>query len=426
MYKIQKYRVVPALPDELGFLRDLAYNLYWTWDHDSKSLFHRLDTRLAEKAGHNPVLLLGNTNQNRLVALAKDDGYLSHLARVRESLDAYMNRKTWFEKNHPEMASCKIAYFSMEYGLAKGMPIYSGGLGILAADHLKSASDLGLPLVAIGLLYQHGYFDQYLARDGWQKETYPKNDFYNMPIVLVRDDKGKPKTISLDYPDRTVYAQIWRAQVGRIPLYLLDSNVPENSPEDKKITTQLYGGDEDMRIKQELLLGIGGIRLLDILGERPHVCHMNEGHSAFLALERISLLMKDDGLSFADAWEAARGSQIFTSHTPVPAGIDEFDVNVIDRYIGPYYDSLKITKKQFCELGGTHYRQTNGKFNMAIFAINMAGICNGVSELHGKVSRKMWNYLWPEMPEHEVLIGHITNGIHTKTWISQDIAELFL
>jgi glycogen phosphorylase len=422
---IQKYKVVPALPVELSALRDLAYNLYWTWDHDLRNLFRRLDRDLWESSNHNPVLLLGSIDQARLETRAKDDGYLAHLQRARASLDNYISQKSWFQKNYPQQKSFRIAYFSMEYGLTEGLPLYSGGLGVLSADHLKSASDLGIPLVAVGLLYQKGYFHQYLSKDGWQQENYPENDFYNMPIKLECDADGKPMTVTVEILQRTVHIQIWCAQVGRVPLYLLDTNVPENIPEDQDITDTLYGGEDEMRIKQEIVLGIGGIRALDRLGKRPDICHMNEGHSAFMALERVRQLMQESSLSFREAHEANRNSTIFTSHTPVPAGIDEFDLGLIDRYLGNYYGALQISQDYFRRLGGIGLPQSSGKFNMAIFAINMSAACNGVSKLHGEVARKMWQYLWPEIPENEVPIGHITNGVHLPTWISEDMAELF-
>jgi len=424
MFRIQKYKVIPSLPEELSALRDLAYNLYWTWDHDLRNLFRRLDRNLWEKAGHNPVLLLGNINQKTLESRAKDEGYLSHLQRTQEALGKYLNGKTWYDKNRQGDDPLKIAYFSMEYGLTEGLPIYSGGLGVLSADHLKSASDLGLPLVGVGLLYQKGYFNQYLSKDGWQQELYPVNDFYNMPIKMEKDDKGNPLTVTVQFLHRDIYIQIWRVQVGRIPLYLLDTNCGENRQEDQDITDQLYGGDEEMRIKQEIVLGIGGLKALDRLGIRPQVCHMNEGHSAFMALERAHQLMSESNLIFSEAQEATRSSNIFTSHTPVPAGIDEFDPGLLDRYLGDYIGSLNLSIDQFHRLGGVHLPQTGGKFNMAIFAINMAGVYNGVSKLHGQVARRMWNYLWPDLPEAEVPIGHITNGIHIPTWISEDMAEL--
>ena len=428
MYKIEKFRVVASLPKELLFLKELAYNLYWSWDHDSEALFRRLDSNLWESCNRNPVALLGSINQNRLENLATDDGFLSHLERVKENLYDHLNRQSWFDKTYPEHKSLKVGYFSMEYGLAKGLPIYSGGLGILAADHLKSASDLGLPLVAVGLLYQEGYFQQYLSKDGWQQEIYPKNDFFNLPITLEKTKDGLPLTISVEFPKRNVKAQVWRAQVGRISLYLLDTNVAENHPDDQIITSQLYGGDNEMRIKQEIILGIGGFRALTTLDIHPTVCHMNEGHSAFLALERAKFLMeqnKDQNLSFEQTKETVRAGTLFTTHTPVPAGIDEFSPDLVDTYLSHYYKSINLSPTQFHQLGGVHLKETNGHFNMAIFAINMAGFYNGVSRLHGKVAREMWGYLWPNVPTNEIPISHITNGVHIRTWISADMAELF-
>ncbi|MBN2355963.1 alpha-glucan family phosphorylase [candidate division KSB1 bacterium] len=425
MFKIQKYKVIASLPKELNELRELAYNLYWTWDHEIRNLFRRLDRELWEATRHNPVLLLGNIDQKKLENRAKDEGYLSNLQRARESLEKYLGAKTWYQKQYSENAPFHIAYFSMEYGLTEGLPMYSGGLGVLSADHLKSASDLGIPLVGVGLLYQKGYFNQYLSKDGWQQESYPINDFYNMPIKMERDEQGNPLTITVQILDREIQVYIWRAQVGRVPLYLLDTNCPENIPEDQDITDQLYGGDTELRIKQEIVLGIAGLRALERLGIRPEVCHMNEGHSAFMALERVRLLMKENKLTFAEAQEATRSSNIFTSHTPVPAGIDEFDPSLMDRYLGHYCESLQLSQDQFHSLGGVHLPQSKGQFNMAIFAIHMAGVYNGVSNLHGHVARKMWHYLWPDLPEDEVPIGHITNGIHLPTWISEDMAELF-
>lgn len=425
MYKINSYQVVPVVPEKLAFLHELAYNLYWTWDHESRSLFRRLDYNLWEKYNRNPILLLGNLDQRILESFAKNEGYLSFMKRVEEKVRDYTSRPTWYKDNFPGQQKVRISYFSMEYGITNGLPIYSGGLGILAADHLKSASDLGLPVNGVGLMYQQGYFQQYLARDGWQQETYPLNDFFNLPVSLERDKSGAPVKIYIDLPGRKVYAQIWKAQIGRLPLYLMDTNVPENSPDDKTITSQLYGGDLEMRIKQEILLGIGGIRALEALNLRPDVCHMNEGHAAFLALERVRITMQEQNLHFSEALEAVRGGNVFTTHTPVQAGIDEFDKEMVSRYLGEMVDSMGLSREEFFKLGGTQYKETSGKFNMAIFALHFAAACNGVSKLHGQVARKMWHYLWPEVPEDEVPIGHITNGTHIRTWISEDMAELF-
>jgi glycogen phosphorylase len=425
MYNVRTFKVVPSLPTELACLHELAYNLYWTWNHEIRNLFQRLDRDLWEQTGHDPIRLLGSIDQKRLEIRAKDEGFVSHLHRAKQKLDDYLKRKTWFQEKYGADTNFRIAYFSMEYGITEGIPTYSGGLGVLAADHLKAASDLGVPLVAVGLLYQQGYFNQYLSKDGWQQESYVDNDFYNMPIKRLRDKDGQPIMISVQMQGREIKAQIWQAQVGRVPLYLLDTNVEDNLQKDQDITDQLYGGDNEMRIKQEIVLGIGGIRALEKVGIRPHVCHMNEGHSAFMALERARILMQESKVSFNEAVEATRSSNVFTSHTPVPAGIDEFEPNLLDSYLSDYYNSLNISQHDFHSLGGVHRPETGGKFNMAIFAIQMAGGVNGVSRLHGKVARKMWNYLWPELPEDEVPIGHVTNGIHIPTWISADMAELY-
>ena len=358
--------------------------------------------------------------------MGQNEGFLVFMDRVKENVDSYMNRKTWFEENCKNESPFNIAYFSMEYGLAVGMPIYSGGLGILAADHLKSASDLGLPFVAVGLAYQRGYFQQYLASDGWQQETYPVNDFYNLPMQLVRDEQDNPLLIYVDFPQRKVFAQVWKVQVGRVPLYLLDTNILQNNEDDRNVTSQLYGGDNEMRIKQEILLGIGGMRALAALDIHPEVCHMNEGHSAFLSLERAKLYMEQNkDASFEQARVATRVGNVFTTHTPVPAGIDEFEPGLVEHYLSSYYNVLNLKTDEFLYLGGAHLPQTKGKFNMAIFAINMANAYNGVSRLHGRVARSMWNYLWHDVPQDEVPIGHITNGVHVRTWLSSDMTELF-
>jgi starch phosphorylase len=428
------FRVIPALPTKLERLRDLAHNLWWSWNHEAIQLFRRLDRDLWESTGHNPVLILGSIRQERLQIMADDDGFVAYVDRVCRVFDRYMAKEsTWYDKafaaasedKSSEAGKPRIAYFSAEFGLTESLGIYAGGLGILAGDHLKSASDLGLPLVGVGLLYQQGYFRQYLNPDGWQQELYPENDFYNLPLTLERQLSGAPLLIEVQYPGRIVKAQVWRAQVGRVPLYLLDTNIEDNRLDDRDITDQLYGGDDEMRIRQEILLGIGGIRALEALGLRPEVCHMNEGHSAFLALERIRLLMEEHGLTFAEAREAATAGHVFTTHTPVPAGIDWFHPNLVDRYFSHYYPSLGITRHQFLGLGRTNPDDVNGHFCMAILAMRLANKTNGVSQLHGRVSREMWQEVWPHLPSDEVPIIGITNGIHPRSWISHDMADLY-
>jgi len=424
----QTFRVIPSLPPKLEQLRDLAYNLWWTWNPEAIDLFRRLDRDLWELTGHNPVLMLGTVRQERLEQSAEDDGFAAHLQRVYREFERYVNAgQTWYQKNHsaelPEKPS--IAYFSAEFGITESLGIYAGGLGILAGDHLKSASDLGLPLIGVGLLYQQGYFRQYLNPDGWQQENYPENDFYNMPVTLERQLSGAPLIVEVEYPTGMVGAQVWRAQVGRVPLYLLDTNINSNKPADRDITDQLYGGDDDMRIRQEIMLGIGGIRALEALGLPPTVCHMNEGHSAFLALERTRLLMAKYEISFAEAREATTAGLVFTTHTPVPAGIDWFHPNLVDRYFSFYYPRLGLTREEFLGLGRMDPNDPNGYFCMAILAMRLANRINGVSRLHGRVSRKMWQAVWPQVPVDEVPILSITNGVHTRSYISHDMSDLF-
>ncbi|MFB0547037.1 MAG: alpha-glucan family phosphorylase, partial [Anaerolineae bacterium] len=426
MKPIRTFTVVPSLPSELESLRELAYNLHWSWDHESINLFRRLDRSLWEETNHNPVLMLGTIRQSQLQAAAADRGFLAHLERAYERHQRYLGQSTWYDRCIPQRPGGRcIAYFSAEFAIAECIPVYSGGLGILAGDHLKSASDLGLPMVGVGLLYQEGYFRQYLSSDGWQQESYPINDLYNMPIQLRKDENGDPLIISVDFPGRQVKAQVWQADVGRVPLFLFDTNISQNSREDQDITDELYGGDLELRIQQEIILGIGGIRVLDAIGLCPTVCHMNEGHSAFLAIERIRTMMEKHNLSFAEAREATATGNVFTTHTPVPAGIDIFPPHLIDKYFGHYYESLGITRHEFLALGRNNPYDEGEGFNMAILAIHLANYTNGVSRLHGQVARSMWQNLWPGVPQDEVPINHITNGVHVPSWVSRDLAELY-
>ncbi|MGE5619681.1 MAG: alpha-glucan family phosphorylase [Sphingomonadaceae bacterium] len=427
MRPIRTFTVIPSLPPRLERLRELAYNLRWSWDYETLELFRRLDLNVWEASGHNPVRMLGMLRQETLQEAANDDSFLSHLGRVADLFDEYMNsKKTWFRRNQGGAEEFSVAYFSMEFGISESLPNYSGGLGVLAGDHLKSASDLGVPLTGVGLLYQEGYFRQYLNADGWQGELYPDNDFFTMPLCIERKSDGTPVVIQVEYPGRMVRAQVWRAQVGRVPLYLLDTNIAGNRPEDRDVTDRLYGGDIDMRIRQEILLGIGGIRALAALGINPTICHMNEGHSAFLAFERIRNLMVSQGVSFEEAREAAVAGIVFTTHTPVPAGIDMFGSDMIERYFGGYYRSMGLTHREFMALGRQDPGNDQEPFSMAIAALRLSAKANGVSRLHGEVSRKMWQGVWPGVPEDEVPISSITNGVHPTTWVSgRDVGSLF-
>ncbi len=424
MPTVRRFVVVPAVPEQLQPLSELAYNLWTLWNYDSSGLFRRLDPELWESTNHNPVQMLSLVSQENLAAAAADEGFLAHMNQILAGLRHYMSTPTWFQQ-HNAGSAAKIAYFSAEYGLHESLPIYSGGLGILSGDHLKAASDLGLPLVAVGLLYRFGYFRQALNADGWQQENYPENDFFTLPATQVMDKTGAPLTITVEYPDGPVKAYIWKVLVGRITLYLMDTNVSTNRPEDREITSRLYGGNEEMRVRQEVLLGVGGMGLLKAIDYKPTVCHMNEGHSAFLSLERIRVLMEAEKLTFQEAHELVASSNVFTTHTPVPAGNDAFHPAMIERYLGHFYPKLGITKEQFFDLGKITPGDVNEQFGMTVLALRMAWHCNGVSALHGDVSRRMWQRIWPEVPMPEVPIQSITNGVHTQTWLSDEFSGLY-
>src|ERR1022692_4048928 len=423
---VHAFQVVPSLPAPLDGLRQLAHNLRWAWDHSTIELFRRLDSDLWETTGHNPVRMLGLLEQGQLQALARDESFLAHLARTTRELDSYMAAEsTWYSRTYGAVEGLRVAYFSAEFGLSECVSIFAGGLGVLAGDHLKSASDLGIPLAAVGLLYQQGYFRQYLNAAGWQQESYEDNDFQNLPLSLERQPDGRPVSIHVTYDGRNVTAQVWRVQVGRVPLYLLDTNLAENRPEDRDITDQLYGGDLEMRLKQEILLGIGGHRALEALGLAPTVYHMNEGHSAFLSVEWVRRLMEQQKLSFAEAREVASAGLIFTTHTPVPAGHDYFPPGLVNRYLGDYIRRLGLSLQDFLGLGRQHADRQDEEFCMTVLALRMASASNGVSKLHGEVSRGMWKGIWPGVPQDEIPIGHVTNGVHFRSWISSEMNQLY-
>jgi starch phosphorylase len=418
--------------------------MWWSWNQDAVALFRRIDADLFEAVDESPVRLLSGVEQDRLEQLSQDEGFLAHMDRVGEAFDKYMSAPTWFQETYGDGGGSPlgtVAYFSAEFGIHECVPVYSGGLGVLAGDHLKSASDLGIPLVGVSLMYREGYFRQYLNVDGWQQERYPENDFFNLPLVpetvetahaergAKREDgpgaPGAPLLISVPFPGREVWARVWRIQVGRVPLYLLDCNILQNSPEDRQITGRLYGGDHEMRIRQEMILGIGGIRALRALGKEPTVCHMNEGHSAFCSLERIRLLMEEQRVDFATAREAVAAGTCFTTHTPVPAGNDVFAPHLVEHYLSALWPQLKIDRNEFLALGRQNPRDPNEPFGMTVLAIKLANVTNAVSKLHGQVSRKMWRSLWPELPDVEIPIISITNGVHARSWVSPDMAQLF-
>lgn len=417
--------VKPQLPPQLQPLQSLALDLNWRRQTETAALFRYLDPQLWEEGGQNPLLMLSQVAEERLQAVAADSGYIAELERLWQQQQNYNSTSALPEQQEQPGNKRVIAYFSAEFGLAQSLPIYSGGLGILAGDHLKSASDLGLPLVGVGLLYRCGYFRQELDRQGWQQEIYPCYDFYRLPLELQRQADGSPLLVQLPYRERSLKAQIWQARVGRLKLYLLDTDFEENIEADRHITDRLYGGDIEKRIQQEILLGIGGICALESLGYEAQICHLNEGHSAFLALERIRQLQLKHGLSFEAAREQAASGNIFTTHTPVAAGIDLFPACLMDKYFTAYYQSMGLTRKEFLSLGRMDPNNSQEPFNMAVLALRLSARVNAVSRLHGQTARRMWPSLWPGLAEPEIPIIAITNGVHINSWVGSKMAALY-
>ncbi|WP_433433834.1 alpha-glucan family phosphorylase [Nonomuraea sp. CA-141351] len=424
MRAIRRFTVRTVLPAELAALGELVQNLRWSWHPETLDLFSEVDADLWEQVGHDPVALLGAVSPGRLSELASDRRFLRRLADAADDLREYMTSPRWYQ-TLPEGART-IAYFSPEFGIAAALPQYSGGLGILAGDHLKAASDLGVPILAVGLLYRHGYFTQSLSPEGWQLEHYPSLDAGGLPLTLLKDAEGEPVKIRIALPDeRELHAQVWVAQVGRVPLLLLDSDVADNDTAARDVTDRLYGGGTDHRLMQELLLGVGGVRAIraycKITGHaEPEVFHTNEGHAGFLGLERIRELT-EARLSFDEALEAVRAGTVFTTHTPVPAGIDRFPVDMIERHFGGSNAWPTVPVERILALGA---ESDPGRFNMAVMGMRLAQRVNGVSRLHGKVSREMFKDLWPGFDIDEVPIGSITNGVHAPTWVGRELMEL--
>ena len=424
--KINKYMVSPSLPKELEPLLEITKNFWWCWNQKAVNLLRTIDIDNYDEKDHNPIRILGESSQECFYNMLHDDAVMMNLAEVYDEFKTYMNQETWYASldDSQKTENEKIAYFSFEYGLHESLPNYSGGLGILSGDHLKSASDLGLPFIAVGLLYRKGYFRQYLNADGWQQEYDIENDFFNLALEKVLDSNGETMKVDVDLPGRKVYAQIWKANVGRIQLYYLDTNIEENSVEDRDITAQLYGGNLETRIQQEILLGIGGIKALKKLGIKPTIYHMNEGHSAFLSLERIRQLMIDDKLDRKTAREVVFSSNVFTTHTPVPAGNDVFPIEMMQKYFVDYIKQIDMSMEEFLKLGKIDPNNQKEDFCMTVLALNLSAENNGVSELHGHVSREMWKDIWKGVPAKELPIDSITNGIHTLSWISFDMQNL--
>ncbi len=422
-YQIQplkEFLVHPALPPSLSRISELAYNLLWSWDHTARSVFRRLDPGLWKECNHNPIQLLGRIPQEKLDKAAADPRFLLLYRRACERHVSYLHTMP------PGESAPRIAYFSMEYGLLDCMQIYSGGLGILSGDHLKAASDSDFALTGVGLLYQRGYLQQYLNPDGWQQERTPLNDFYTLPVRPCTDEAGNEILVNVTLPTGQVFIKVWHIDVGRVTLYVLDTNIPQNqSPEHREITDQLYGGDIHKRIRQEIVLGIGGLRALRKLGVKATVHHMNEGHSAFLAIEHIRLLMEEHSLTFEQALEATRVSNVFTTHTSVPAGIDLFDSSLIYDYFNRYCEQAGFPFEKFLTLGRKNMQDPSERFSMAVLALKTSAFRNAVSVLHRHVSQEMFQDLWPRLPVDEVPITSVTNGVHSPTWINGDLASLY-
>lgn len=417
---VKEFLVSPALPPALSRLSELANNLLWSWDYTIRTLFRRLEPSLWRSSHHNPVLMLARIPQQTLESAAADPRFLAAYRRACESFDNYLNHA---KPDGQRKDSMVVAYFSMEYGLLESLTIYSGGLGILSGDHLKAASDAGLHLYGVGLLYQTGYFQQHLNPDGWQVERYPVNDFYTWPVQPALDAHGNEVHVEVRLPQGNVRIKVWQVKVGRVTLLLLDTNIPENQiSELRTITDQLYGGDTVTRIRQEMVLGVGGLRALKAVGIEPTVYHMNEGHSAFLALERIRLLMKEQRLNFDEALDAARSNNVFTTHTPVPAGIDHFDPQLVYEYTHKFCEDANLPFERVLALGQKH---PHDHFSMAILALTASSYRNAVSRLHSEVSQEMFHDLWPNLPVREVPITPVTNGVHLPTWLNGELAQLY-
>jgi starch phosphorylase len=413
-----------SLPPRIKRLGELAYNLWWTWNLEASEAFYRIDQTLWDEVNHNAVIFLLRVERAKLNAVANDRHYLEIYDRVMSDYDQYMGEKnTWFAKNYPDVKDQLIAYFSFEFGLHESLPVYAGGLGVLSGDHLKESSDLGIPLVGLGFIYRQGYFSQHVTEDGWQETSNFILNLDQMPVIPLYDEENKPLMISIHLPEREVFARIWEVRVGRISLFLLDSDVDVNTPNDQQLTARLYTSDLDVRISQEILLGIGGVKALNLMGHEPTVWHMNEGHSAFLSIQRIRKMI-EEGKSYDEAVEIVRNSNIFTTHTPVAAGIDQFPLWMMDKYFATFWPQLKITREQFIDLG-KQSQPWGENFSMPVLAIHLSDHLNAVSELHASVSRRLWHFMWPNRKEENVPISYVTNGVHTQTWMATRMQLLF-
>lgn len=426
MYIFNRVTVVPQLPEKISRLTEIANNLWWSWNTEFLKLFQMIDIDLWENVGKNPIKFLKLVNQSKIEEISENSEFLKQYNRVVENFDNYMNSKdTWFNKKYPNNKNDLIAYFSAEYGLDEVVPIYSGGLGILSGDHLKSASDLGLPFVAVGLLYKNGYFHQKINSKGEQCSEYHNIDLYNLPILPVKDKMDDDVIIDIELGERILHLKLWQINVGRVKLYLMDSDIEQNDEDLRNITLRLYGGDKEMRIRQEIVLGMAGVQVLQKLGLKPTLYHMNEGHSSFLTLQLIYNIMQEKQVSFEIAKEMATVETVFTTHTPVPAGNDIFDITLVEQYFNKFWSKLGISREEFLKLGMKENEGFEQGFNMGILALKIAGKKNGVSKLHGEVSRELFSEVWPNIAEDESPITYVTNGIHTCTWLAPNLKNLY-
>ena len=426
MYIFNRVTVVPKLPKRIEKLADISNNLWWSWNTELLRLFQEIDVNLWEKVKKNPVKFLKLVSQDKLIKASEEPNFLRKYDKVVENFEGYMNSKdTWFKNNYPNNKKDLIAYFSAEYGLDEIIPIYSGGLGILSGDHVKSASDLDIPFVAVGLLYKNGYFHHKFDGNGQQHSEYYNIDLYNLPILPVKDENKEDLIIEIPFLDKSLFIKVWEINVGRVKVYLMDTDIDKNPEEYRNITLRLYGGDKEMRIRQEIVLGMGGVEVLEKLKYTTTVYHMNEGHSSFLILQLIQNIMEERKVSFEIAKEIATVQTVFTTHTPVPVGNDIFDISLVEKYFSNFWGKIGLSRDEFLKLGMNENGSMNQGFNMGVLAIKFAGKKNGVSKLHGEVSRELFADVWPNIAEEESPITYVTNGIHTCSWIAPKMKRLF-
>ncbi len=422
---LRKYIVVPPMTGDLENLKEIAGNLWFSWNMDVVELFDHLDEKLWRESNHNPLKTLIRLSSARLSQIKADEGYRAHTHKLHEKFRNYMTSAKRYAYRLERPLDFTIAYYSLEFGVTECLPVYSGGLGLLAGDHLKSASDLNVPLVGVGLMYQEGYFHQKLTADGWQQEVYPRTEFDTLPLEKQTDANGSTIILSVDLAGEPIYFRILKINVGRVPLYLLDADIPENSPGMRSVTSRLYGGDSEMRIKQEILLGVGGSRALQALGIEPSVFHLNEGHAAFTLLERVRYFVEEKHLTFDEASMMVKSQSILTVHTPVPAGNDVFDAGLMEKYFRKEVERIGGRFHKFLELGRRILNDSSEGFWMPVLGLRLSSRANGVSRLHGRVARDMWRQVWPHLDREDVPIGHVTNGVHIPSYVSRDLLKLY-